>query len=140
MGTARRMPNEGAVKPYACNTSTVALGALMVQDASNDDAVVQSSHSSPTLTTETFVGLAYTSFTSSSPTMPNLDVVTGGIWPGIAGGSITRGNPVTSNGDGTLIVASPTTGTNCWIIGFAQESASTGQLFAVDIRPQVIQG
>lgn len=138
MGTAYRSPD--IIKPYVCSTSSVAEGALMVQDGSVDDGVKTSSTSTPTLTQETFKGLAYTVYTATSPTMPNLEVVTSGVWPGIAGGGITRGNPVTSNGDGTLIAASPAGGTNVWIIGFAQETAVTGQRFAVDIRPQVIQG
>ena len=137
--TAKRRPVNDAIDPVTFNTASVLDGALMVQDSSNDYAVTQSANASPTEATETFIGLAKTSgATVSSGNV--FEVVESGIYPGIAGNSITRGNWLTSNGDGTLIAISPSSGVNLQVIGRALQSASTGQRVAVLITVFVMQG
>lgn len=57
-----------------------------------------------------------------------------------AGGTITRGNPVTSDGSGQGVAASPGAGVNAHIIGLAMASAVAGDLFPVLLSPGRIQG
>lgn len=57
-----------------------------------------------------------------------------------AGGSITRGDLVTSDGTGQAVSAAPGAGTNNRIVGIAVASASSGDLVPVLIAPSRPQG
>ena len=57
-----------------------------------------------------------------------------------AGGSVTRGNYVTTNGSGQGVAASPSAGVNNNVIGIALKSAASGDLFPVLLSVGRIQG
>ena len=69
-------------------------------------------------------------------------VVSLGELVGIAGGAITRGDPVEVGGtDGRLTAAAPAAGVNADIVGFALETAAAdGDEFLLHVAPGRIQG
>lgn len=69
-----------------------------------------------------------------------LDVVRAGIAEVEYGGSVTRGQPLTSNGDGKAVAAAPSAGVNNRIIGFAEVSGVSGDIGSVQVLPGMIQG
>jgi hypothetical protein len=69
-----------------------------------------------------------------------IDVVRLGIYPVVAGGTITRGDPITSDASGGAVTAAPSAGTNNGIIGRAETSAVSGDLVDVYIAPGSFQG
>lgn len=69
-----------------------------------------------------------------------VDVVVKGEYEIKAGGTITRGDPLTSDASGQAVAAAPVAGTNNPIIGYAKQSAVIGDLFLADINPQTFQG
>lgn len=62
-----------------------------------------------------------------------LDVIMEGIATVKAGGTITRGQPVTANASGQAVASSAGVGVR--ILGFALASAASGDLFPVQIAP-----
>lgn len=68
------------------------------------------------------------------------DIVDGGEYEVIAGGTITRGDPIAADAAGAGVTAAPATGVNNFIIGFAMDSAVAGDLFTAQIAPQSLQG
>lgn len=68
------------------------------------------------------------------------DVVMLGIAEVEAGGTIARGNYVTSDADGKGVAAAPATGVNNNVIGFALASAVAGDIFPVLLAPGSVQG
>ncbi len=57
-----------------------------------------------------------------------------------AGGTIADGDPITSNASGQAVVAAPAAGVNNRILGFALQSAVSGDLFSVLIAQGSMQG
>lgn len=56
------------------------------------------------------------------------------------GGTITRGQPLTSDAVGRAVVAAPGAGSNVRIIGFAEVSGVIGDIGEVFIAPGYLQG
>lgn len=56
------------------------------------------------------------------------------------GGSITRGQPITSNAAGKGVVAAPAAGSNVRIIGFAAKNGSADDVIPYFRAPGVMQG
>jgi hypothetical protein len=79
---------------------------------------------------------------------PDVDVTSGatadvhmlGIVECIAGGTITRGDPVTSDANGDAVAAAPAAGVNNRIIGYAEVSAVDNDIFTVILAPSGMQG
>lgn len=69
-----------------------------------------------------------------------IDIVVRGDYEVYAGGTIARGDPLTANASGQAVTAAPGAGTNNPIIGYAKQSAVSGDLFLVDVSPQTFQG
>lgn len=70
-----------------------------------------------------------------------VDIVTSGVYAGVAAAGITRGDKVAINGaTGTLKTAAPGAGVNNMVVGTALSSASAGDRFPVLINPHVMQG
>lgn len=69
-----------------------------------------------------------------------LDVIKAGIADIEFGGTVTRGQPVTSDANGKAVAAAPAAGSNVRIIGFAEVSAVAGDIAAVWIEPGLMQG
>lgn len=68
------------------------------------------------------------------------DMVNGGEYEVVAGGTVTRGDKITSDSAGAGVTAAPATGVNNFIVGTALDSAVAGDLFTVQIEPGVMQG
>lgn len=56
------------------------------------------------------------------------------------GGTVTRGDPITSDASGFGVAAAPVAGTNNYIVGFAEASGVSGDIIPVVIAPGRIQG
>ncbi|HFE31886.1 MAG TPA: DUF2190 domain-containing protein [Gammaproteobacteria bacterium] len=69
-----------------------------------------------------------------------VDVVTHGLAPVEYGGAVTRGDPLTSDGQGRAVTAAPAAGSNNRIIGFAAVSGVLGDVGLVDISKGSLQG
>lgn len=134
MSTANRKPD--FIAPISCESTTVAEGAALVV-GSADNTCALPAGADPNPTSVNIIGLALTSLSAAG----TLDVVTSGIWPGVAAASITRGQPLTiANVAGGLKPAAPGAGSNVACVGIALESASSGERFSVLVRPFALQG
>lgn len=69
-----------------------------------------------------------------------LDVVTAGIADVEYGGTVARGDLLTSDANGKAVAAAPAAGVNNAVIGRAWVSGVVGDIGAVDIAPGQIQG
>ncbi len=69
-----------------------------------------------------------------------LDVVKAGIADVEFGGTVTRGQPLTSDANGKAVTAAPAAGANVRIIGFAEVSAVAGDIGQVWVKPGIMQG
>jgi hypothetical protein len=56
------------------------------------------------------------------------------------GGTVTRGDPLTSDASGKAVVAAPAAGANNRLIGFAEVSGVSGDIGSVQIAPGFMQG
>lgn len=67
-----------------------------------------------------------------------------GVLNGIAdvklGGTVVRGDPITSDATGQGVVAAPGAGVNNRIIGFAMKSGVAGDIIEVALEPGFMQG
>lgn len=57
-----------------------------------------------------------------------------------AGGTITRGDPITSDASGRAITAAPAVAANAAIVGYAEVSGVVGDIITVDVLPSRVQG
>jgi hypothetical protein len=136
MTTSRRTPQ--SVAPFAVSSLTAVEGAVLVNATGADNTAALPAGASPDPLTIAILGLSHQAVVS---TQTGADVVTSGIFPGVAAGSITRGQLLTvGNSSGGVIVAAPSAGSNVATIGYAMESASTGERVAIDIRIGSFQG
>lgn len=136
MSTSRR--NIQLVTPFAVSSLTASEGAVLVLSSSADNTAALPAGADPDPVSVAILGLSLFAITS---TQTSADVVTAGIFPGIAAASITRGQALTvANVSGGVKPAAPGAGTNVAIIGFAQEDASSGERVAIDIRIGALQG
>lgn len=70
-----------------------------------------------------------------------VDIVTSGVWPGIAMASITQGQALTvGNSAGGLKPAAPASGANAMVVGIAQADAASGERVPVQINVYLMQG
>lgn len=65
---------------------------------------------------------------------------TGNIADVLYGGTVTRGDPLTSDAAGKAITASPAAAANAYIVGFAEVSGVAGDIGSVYVCPGRIQG
>lgn len=68
------------------------------------------------------------------------DVAVDGIAEVVAGGTITRGALVTSDANGAAVAAAPSAGSNNRVLGVAQVSAASGDIFPVLLKQGSVQG
>ena len=124
MGIALRNP--GHLLPLLCDSASVLDGAVLVQGASNDTCALPSAAN----TRAQILGLAIVS--GNSTANGPITLATNGAYPGIAGGSITRGDLlVVAGATGTVQSASLSTPPDASIVGVALESASSGERVAI---------
>lgn len=87
------------------------------------------------------IGIAKVDGGGSIASGGTVDIVTTGIYPGIAMASITQGQAVTvGDSSGGLKPAAPSAGANAMVLGIAQEDASSGERVAVQISIYLMQG
>ena len=135
MTTSRR--NIQLVAPFAVSSLTAVEGAVLVQGSADNSAALPAG-ADPNPVSVALLGLSLFAVTS---TQTGADVVTAGIFPGVAAASISRGQALTvANTSGGVKVAAPAAGANVAIIGYAMEDASSGERVAIDIRIGALQG
>lgn len=126
MGTSSRFVME-SLYPLACDSASVLEGAVLVQGASNDTCKLPTGASSR----EQILGLCYQDFNAAAGS-PVTIVAPGAIFPGIAAGSITRGDVLVIGGaTGTVVSVSATTPVDATRVGVAMESVSSGERVAI---------
>lgn len=114
-------------------TAGAAVGAnLIVKLGAADGAVLAA-----TASTETLIGVSTELAAASGE---RCDILLAGVANVIAGGSVTRGNYITSDSAGKAVAIGATGGTNYGVIGIALTSASSGDLFPILIAPSRAQG
>ncbi len=69
-----------------------------------------------------------------------VDVVLGGIAEVKLGGTVTRGNYITSDASGQGVAAAPAAGVNASVIGMALKSGVSGDIIPVALSQSRIQG
>lgn len=69
-----------------------------------------------------------------------VDVIREGLADVEYGGTVTRGQPLTSDATGRAVVAAPAAGSNVRLIGLAEVSGVVGDIGTVFIAPSVMQG
>lgn len=117
--------------------SAVRDGDLVVQGAA-DYKVAFPGGASPT---SMLLGVVMRPDGSVAASGDKVNVVTAGVYPVRAGGTITRGDLITSNGtDGTAKTEAAGAGVNVGVIGQALASGVSGDKVSVLIRPHMKQG
>ncbi len=135
MTTSRR--NIQLVAPFAVSSLTAVEGAVLVQGSADNSAALPAG-ADPNPASVALLGPSLFSVTS---TQTSADVVTAGIFPGVAAASISRGQLLTvANASGGVKPAAPGAGTNVATIGYAMEDASSGERVAIDIHIGNLQG
>ncbi len=69
-----------------------------------------------------------------------VDVALGEFHEVVLGGTVTRGQPLTSDANGAAVAAAPAAGTNAFTIGFALVSGVAGDIITYFGQRGVIQG
>lgn len=124
------MTNDILIKNFIADG---AIGArLIVKPGSADGKVSQASAA-----TDKLIGV--TTILGAADTQ-RIDVVTVGIVDVIAGGTITRGDLLTSDANGKAVTAAPAAGSNARIIGVALESAVSGDFVSCLLSQSSMQG
>lgn len=127
MTIAHRNPKD--IIAFTCESTSVAEGAVVVIGAADNNCMLPGAAD----TTTPALGLAWKA--GSSTANRPLDVVTNGIYPGVAAASITKGDIlVVANTSGGVkpIGGSPTASQS--IIGEALEAASSGERVAIRLN------
>lgn len=125
------MSNRDIVKNY--NSEGDILPCRLVKFGSNDYGVVQASASS-----DKIVGVSVPLITVASG--DTVDVAQDGIADVQLGGTVTRGDLLTSDANGCAITAAPSAGTNARIIGMAQVSGVANDIIPVLVEIGSFQG
>lgn len=69
-----------------------------------------------------------------------VDVVHSGMTEIVLGGTVTRGQPATSDANGAAVTAEPAAGVNARIGGFFMASGVAGDIVPLLVSPGVMQG
>lgn len=130
---------QGLVKAYVTETATTPQYAAVVQGANADGNCAMPGAANA----QGFLGIT---LESQSAVGRGVAVQKTGIARAIANGSITRGDAVaiaSTAGDlasvQTVVAAAPGTASCEYVVGFAEESAVNGQIFAVWLNPQIVK-
>jgi hypothetical protein len=133
MSTAMRQP--GLITPRTAE-ATIADGVVCIVGTADYSATVCS-----TDPVAGIIGIAKVDGAQTVASGATVDIVTSGVYPGIAMASITQGQAVTV-GDtaGGLKPAAPAAGVNAMVVGIAQNDAASGERVAVQINVYLMQG
>lgn len=102
-----------------------------VKFGANDRTVVQAAAA-----TDAIMGVSDLAAASTE----TVDVCLSGVFPVVYGGTVTRGDLLTSDSTGRAIVAAPAAGVNHRIGGVAMVSGVVGDLGSVRLSPGSFQG
>lgn len=87
------------------------------------------------------IGIAKVDGAQTVASGATVDIVTSGVYPGIAMATITQGQAVTvGDTSGGLKPAAPSSGANAMVVGIAQNDAASGERVAVQINIYLMQG
>jgi hypothetical protein len=124
------MANNGLTKNY--NAAGTIAPYTIVKPGSNDyDVVAAAAATDKIIGVTTEVGAV-----SGEP----CDVIHDGIADVKLGGTVTRGDLITSDANGNGVTAAPATGANARIVGIALVSGVAGDVIPVDIELGSMQG
>lgn len=129
------MRNPGFIR-QAIAEATIADGVACIVGTADYSATVAAANP-----TAGVIGIAKVDGGGSVASGGTVDIVTSGIYPGVAMASITQGQAVTvGDSAGGLKPAAPSAGVNLMVLGTAQADAATGERVAVQINIYVMQG
>lgn len=133
MSTAMRQP--GFITQRTAE-ATIADGVVCIVGTADYSAAVCS-----TDPVAGIIGIAKVDGAQTVASGATVDIVTSGVYPGIAMATITQGQAVTV-GDtaGGLKPAAPSAGANAMVVGIAQNDAAAGERVAVQINVYLMQG
>ena len=121
----------GIEKSVKC-TAAIATAYLIAKFGADDDTLSQA-----TASTEELVGvLQHTTSAAGDEVRVMLD----GISRVVLGGTVTRGNYLTSDANGKAVAAAPGAGVNAYMIGVAMASGVAGDIIPAHLSPGRIQG
>jgi len=133
MATSFRNPG---VITQATAEATIADGVVVIVGTADNSAAVCGAD--PTVGV---LGLAKVDGGGSIASGGTVDIVSSGIYPGVAMASITQGQTVTvGNSAGGLKPAAPSAGVNVMCVGVATEDASSGERVSVALNIFIMQG
>ena len=124
------MPNPGMIKSY--NAEAGLNPYTIVKFGASDFGVVTAAAA-----TDKLIGVTR-EFGSASG--EPVDVIHDGITYVKLGGTVTRGDFLTSDASGQAVTAAPGVGVNNRIIGYARQSGVIGDVIDVVIEPGSVQG
>lgn len=124
------MANNGLIKSFLAEG---AIGAnLLVKPGAADYGALVSA-----ATSDKIIGVTSEIAAASGE---RVDVILSGIADLKIGGTVTRGDPITSDASGQGVSAAPAAGTNWRIIGIALISGVSGDIIPVIISQGMLQG
>ena len=110
-----------------------AVGAnLIIKPGSTDDFVAQGAAA-----TDLLMGV---SGNIPAAAGERIDIAQEVILDIVFGGTVTRGQPITSDASGRAVAAAPAAGSNVRIVGFAEVSGVLGDIGGVFLSPGIMQG
>ena len=121
----------GLEKSVKC-TAALATAYLIAKFGADDDTLAQA-----TASTEELVGVFQHTTTAVGE---EVRVMLDGISRVVLGGTVARGNYLTSDANGKAIAAAPGAGVNAYVIGQALASGVAGDIIPVHIEKTRIQG
>lgn len=125
------MRNELLNKTHTADGAIAAYRIVKHGDADGDVAQAAAS-------TDKLIGIA--GRVPAAAAGDRIDIVRAGIAEVEFGGTVTRGDPLTSDSVGRAVAAAPGTGVNAYIIGIAEVSGVVGDIGSAHISPGRIQG
>ncbi len=121
----------GLEKSVKC-TAALVTAYLIAKFGADDDTLSQA-----TASTEEHVGVFQH---TTSAAGDEVRVMLDGISRVVLGGTVTRGNYLTSDANGKAVTAAPGAGVNAYVIGQALASGVVGDIIPVHIEKTRIQG
>ncbi len=121
----------GLEKSVKC-TAAIAAAYLIAKFGADDDTLSQA-----TASTEELLGVFQHTTTIAGE---EVRVMLDGITRVALGGTVTRGNYLTSDANAKAVAAAPTAGVNAYVIGQALASGVAGDIIPMHIEKARIQG
>lgn len=124
------MSNSKIIETYDAGAAIAAY--RIIKHGADDDNVVQAAAVS-----DAIIGVTNLLGAASGE---RVDVIEHGVAEVEFGGTVVRGDPLTSDANGKAVKAAPSAGVNNRIVGFAKVSAVSGDIAPIRVAPSQIQG